>query len=472
MSVKEETMQQYAQPDSNRLSVAPRMLSRRRFLQLGGTTVAGLALAACAAPAAGPAGAAGTGAAAETITLQVLNNNWGELYNGLMENIGKDYTAANPNVQIEWTFEEQWNTKLLTLVAGGTPPDAAYSNWSAQANLAQKNTFLPLDDYVGAAGLKPDDFVTSMYHASVWDGKLYAIPGGADYIALFWNKDVYRESGLDPEKPPATADELLEQAKAMLQLDGDGNIARVGYIPDASHYIAWVYLFGGEFYDEESQTITANAETNVQVLEWLMDYIRTVDINKLTAFNSSRPGFYEAGNPFSTKQAGTRWDGFWYYDALDQFSPDIDYGVGFIPTPNGSEEERKNYLIQGWMYTLPSGGTQVDAAWSFVRYAFIDEAARMGYLTLNGPCVKAAFADFEAGLRAQIGEDNRIAPYLDVFTQIGAAGTQHWPNMPVNGFYYDEVTRIWDFVTRGEMSPQEALDEVAQNVQAELDKAG
>jgi hypothetical protein len=42
--------------------------------------------------------------------------------------------------------------------------------------------------------------------------------------------------------------------------------------------------------------------------------------------------------------------------------------------------------------------------------------------------------------------------------------------MPVNGFYYDEIVRIWDFVTRGEMTAQQALDEVTQNVQAELEK--
>ena len=443
-------------------------LTRRRFLQASGTAAAGLMLAACAVPSA-PAGSE-SGAAAETTTLEVLNNNWGELYNGLMEKIGEDYTAANPGVQIDWTFEQEWRTKLLTLVAGGTPPDAAYSNWQAQANLAQKNTFIPLDDYVEAAGLTREDFIISMYDASVWDGTLYAIPGGADYIALFWNKDVYADAGLDPEQPPATADQLLEQAEAMLQVDADGNISRVGYIPEASHYITWVYLNGGDFYDAENQVVTANSEINVQVFEWLMEYVRVLDINKLAAFNSSRPGFYEAGNPFATKQAGARFDGFWYYDALDQFAPDINYGVGFIPTPTGSEEERANYLIQGWMYTLPAGGEQPDAAWDFVRYAFVDEAARMGYLTLNGPCVKSAFPAFEEGLRAQIGEDNRLSPYLNVFTQTGAAGTKHWPNMPVNGFYYDEIVRIWDFVTRGEMTAQQALDEVTRNVQAELEK--
>lgn len=445
--------------------------SRRQFLQLSSATLAGAVLAACAAPAAQPGAGEENGTAAEAVTLSILNTNWGELYNGLMENIGKEYMAANPNVTLEWTFEEQWKTKLVTLVAGGTPPDAAYSNWQAQANLAEKNTFTPLDSYIEATGLKRDDFVISMYDASVLDGKLYAVPGGADYIALFWSKDVYSEAGLDPEKPAATADEFLQQAAAMLQTDADGNLTRVGYIPDAYHFITWAYLHGGEFYDAENKKVTANNEINVQVMEWLLGYLQQLDINKLNAFNSSRPGFYEAGNPFATKQAGARWDGFWYYDALNQYAPDINYGVTYVPTPSGKAEEQANYLIQGWMYTIPAGAKQADTAWDFIKYAFIDEAAKMGYLTLNGPCVKKSFKDFEDGLRAQIGAEDRISPYLNVFTQIGQTGTKHWPNMSVNGFYYDEVVRIWDFVARGEKTPQEALDEVTATVQAELDKA-
>lgn len=445
--------------------------SRRQFLQMSGTALGGLLLAGCAAPAAQPSGSTSSGAAAETVTLTVLNANWGELYNGLMENIGKDYMAANPNVAIEWTFEQEWKTKLLTQVAGGTPPDAAYTNWTAQANLAEKNTFTALDSYMEATGLKREDFVISMYDASVLDGKLYAIPGGADYIVLFWNKDVYSDVGLDAESPAKSGDELIEHSKKILQKDADGNITRIGYVPTADQFITWAYLNGGEFYDAENRKVTANDPINVQTLEWLLDYVKVLDVNKLAAFNANYPGYSQAGNPFATKQSAYLITGFWAYDALNQFAPDIKYGVGFQPTPTGAEAERANYLIQGWMYTIPTGAKQADTAWNFIKYAFIDEAAKMGYLTLNGPCVKNSFKAFEDGLRAQIGAEDRISPYLDVFTKTGEAGTKHWPNMSVNGFYYDEVVRIWDFVARGEKTPQEALDEVTVTVQAELDKA-
>lgn len=445
-------------------------LSRRRFLQLGGTALAGTALAACVATEA-PTGGDATEPSAETTTISVLNANWGELYNGLMENIGNSYMEANPGFEVEWTFEGQWNTKLLTLVAGGTPPDATYTNWRAQANLADKDTFMPLDTYLETTGLQRDDFVVSMYDASVWEGSLYAVPGGADYIVLFWNKDLYSDVGLDPEQPPLSADDLMAHSEAILQKDDDGNITRLGYTPNADQFIQWVYLNEGRFYDEDNQRVTANEEINVQTLQWLVDYVSTIDVDKLAAFNESNPSYSQPGNPFATKQSAYLVTGFWAYEALNEFAPDIDYGVTFLPTPTGDPAERANYLIQGWMYAIPAGAANADASWDFIKYAFIDNAAEMGVSTLNGPCVKASFPAFEEGLRELMGSEDRLAPYLDVFTQTGEAGTQHWPNMAVNSFYYDEVSRIWDFASRSDMTPQEAMDEVTANVQNELDKA-
>jgi multiple sugar transport system substrate-binding protein len=460
-------------------------LSRRRFLRMSMLAGGSGLLAACggapaapapeqaaptAASAAAPtAAAAAPAASGDAVTLNVLNENWGDIYNNLMTVIGDEFTKGNPNIKLDWNFDPDWTTKLTTLLAASTPPDATIMRPGQLARLAAKGSLTDLSALVQESGLKREDFVIPIYDSSTLDGKLYAIPGGADYICMFYSKDVFKDVGLDPEKPPTTFDDLIGYSKQILQKDGSGDIQRVGYVPAANHFVNWAYIFGGKFYDSAGHKITANDPANVAVLEKLVDYVKLLDPNKLAAFNA-RPGTYEAGNPFSTKQAAFIMDGFWTYEALDQHSPDIDYAVAFWPTLKGTPEDRKNYAISGWMYSIPAGTKNSDASWKFIRYAFIDECAKMGYLTLNGPCVKSQLKPWEDGVKQKMGEKNRMAPYMNVFSETGAAATNFFPIIPVQSFYNDELSRVFDLALRGELNPQAALDEVTKNVQAELDK--
>ena len=464
-------------------------ITRRRFLQLSAAAGGAAVLAACggtpaantaptaaaaaaptAAAAAAPTAASAAAPAGTAVKLSLLNENWGEVYNNLMINISDDFTKKNPDIGVEWNFDPDFQAKLTTLIAAGTPPDANTIRPGLLATLAKKGALTELDSQVQTAGLKREDFIASIYDSCLYNNKLYAIPGGADYICMFYSKDVYRDAGLDPEKPPTTLDELLAHSQQILQKDSAGEIQRVGYVPSAGHMINWSYIFGGGYYDAAGGKITANNPANVAVLDRMASYVKTLDINKLASFNS-RPGTYEAGNPFATKQSAYIFDGFWTYEALDQHAPDIDYGVAFWPTAKGTPEERKNYAISGWMYAIPSASKNSDAAWKFIRYAFIDECAKMGYLTLNGPCVKSQLKPWEDGLRAKIGSTNRIDKYLKTFADTGAAATNFFPILPVQSYYNDELSRIYDLVVRGEMTAQAGLDEVTKNVQAELDKA-
>jgi multiple sugar transport system substrate-binding protein len=451
-------------------------VSRRDFLRLAALVGGSAALAACSgtAPAANPTAAADSptaapAAAADAIKLNVLTENWGDIYNNLMVVIGDEYTKANPTVAIDWNFDPDWTVKLTTLLAANTPPDTTIMRPGQLATLASKGSLMDLSSFMQQTGMKREDFVVPIYDSGTYDGKLYALPGGADYIAMYYSKDVLKDAGLDPEKPPTTFDELIAQSKEILQKDSNGDIQRIGYIPGAGHLVNWMYIFGGKFYDAATQKVTANDPANVAFLEKLTEYVKLLDVDKLAAFNQ-RPGTYEAGNPFSTKQSAFVFDGFWTYEALDEHSPDIDYAVAFWPTVNGTPEERKNYAISGWMFSIPSGSKNPDAAWNFLRYAFVDQAAKMGYLTLNGPCVKSQLSGWETGLKEKMGADNRMASSLHVFSETGAAATNFFPIIPVQSFYNDEINRVYDLVIRGQLTPQAALDEVTTNVQAELDK--
>jgi multiple sugar transport system substrate-binding protein len=454
-------------------------MNRRNFLRVTAGLGGAAFLSACAAPAAAPVATSGAAAAATEapaaaapagdITLSVLNENWGDIYNNLMTEIGKSFTAANPSITLDWNFDPDWTTKLTTLIAANTPPDASIMRPGPLATLGAKGALLEMNDFVKSAGKTRDDFITPIYDSGVLNGKLFAVPGGADFICQFYSRDVYKDAGLDPEKPAVTTADFLEHSKQIVKKDSSGDLQRIGYVPSAGHLVNWAYIHGGKFYDEGSGKITANDPANVAALEYMKEFVKLYDVNKLAAFNS-QPGMFEAGNPFSTKRLASVFDGFWFYEAIDQHAPDLDYGVTWWPTLKDTDEDRSRYAISGWMYSLPKGAKHTEDAWKFVRYAFIDEAARMGVDTLNGPCLKSALQPWVDGMTKKVGEKNRMAPYLHVFTDTGRLATNFFPIIPVQSYYTNELNRVYDLVMRDQMTPQAGLDEVTKNVQAELDK--
>jgi multiple sugar transport system substrate-binding protein len=460
-----------------------RQISRRNFLRLstalgstallaacGGTPApAPTAVPAAGAPAAPEATAAPAPATGGSANLNVLWENWGDIYNNLMTEIGTDFSKVNPEITLEWNFDPDWVTKLTTLIAANTLPDVTIMRSAQVTTMASKGAIMSLDEIVQQAGVKREDFVTPLWDSGQYQGKLYALPGGADYWCMYYSKDVYRDAGLDPEKPAVSFDELIAHSKEILQRDAAGEITRIGYNPSSGQFVNWAFIFGGTFYDANTGKITANDPANVAVLEKMTAYVKDLDINKLAAFNA-RPGTYEAGNPFATKQAGYLFDGFWTYEALDQHAPDIDYAVAFWPTQNGTEAERAKYMVGGWQVSIPTNATFPAEAAKFIRYGFIDKSAEMGYKTLNGTCVQAQFQAWEDGVKAKMGASNRMVPHLSKFGQTGAVGQNYFPAIPVQSYYQDELNRVYDLVVRGEMQPQAALDEVTKNVQAELDK--
>ncbi|NOG51415.1 MAG: extracellular solute-binding protein [Chloroflexi bacterium] len=113
-------------------------------------------------------------------------------------------------------------------------------------------------------------YFSPMVAESKFLGQYWSIPTAVRTLALFWNKDLFRAAGLDPEKPPTTLDELVEMAQALTIYDGSGtevlNITQgrfraAAFRPVAQHWFREVLLrqYGGAPYSEDGTTVTWNS---------------------------------------------------------------------------------------------------------------------------------------------------------------------------------------------------------------------
>ena len=158
--------------------------------------------------------------------------------------------------------------------------------------------FQPLDSFARLAGITRDQYISSMYDASTYQGRLYALPGGADFVAIFRNQDMYEQVGL--EEGPATQDELIEHSLSCSRKTARRSRASAGILSGAGDH---ELLNGGEFWDEETQSVTPEHPDIVGFLDRFQAYSVELDFNRISAFWRDQPGYFNPGSPFALGKA-------------------------------------------------------------------------------------------------------------------------------------------------------------------------
>ena len=126
--------------------------------------------------------------------------------------------------------------------------------------LIDEEAIVPIDGFVKTdedrAWLK--SFFPAFMLNSQTGGETWGVPFQRSTIVLYWNKDAFREAGLDPEKAPATWAEQASFAEKLTKRDGSGNVSQWGVQIPSSGFPYW--LFQG--LTTQAGAVLANAEGN------------------------------------------------------------------------------------------------------------------------------------------------------------------------------------------------------------------
>ena len=175
--------------------------------------VAVLLLGACGTPS-GSSGGVPDGTV--TLTFQSYNYGTPDLGGRGTQELIDGFERTHPNIRIEprGVAVRDTLTALRTSVAGGRPVDVAQVGWSKMAEAYTSLPVVPVQSIpapqewkAAVAGMNP-----AVMRATARDGVAAAMPFTMSIPTLFYNADLFRRAGLDPEKPPATMDQLRAAA--------------------------------------------------------------------------------------------------------------------------------------------------------------------------------------------------------------------------------------------------------------------
>src|SRR3954464_2836862 len=164
----------------------------------------------------------------------------------IIDGYAADFEKANPSIKVKpiysGTYQESIN-KALTAHKSGTPPVTSVLLSTDMFTLIDEEAIVPIDGFI-----KSDDdrkWLASFFRACVENsqtgGKTWGVPFQRSTIVLYWNKEAFKEAGLDPEKAPATWDEMQAMAAKLVRKDAAGNVSRWGVSVPSTGYAYWMF---------------------------------------------------------------------------------------------------------------------------------------------------------------------------------------------------------------------------------------
>lgn len=277
------------------------------------------------------------------------------------------------NISIAPNIGDDSNGKLLAAVSAGEPPDMVLS-WGGDVlpSWAVKGEIQPIDDLAKEFGFREEDFVDYAWRSAHWDDQQYGIPVDWDPDAMLWyNRDVFKDAGLDPNKPPETWEQLQQYAEKIDKIDG-GKIKRLGFIPFTGWGFNWAqlgHLFGAEFKVGTEPEIQVDSPGLRKSMQYVYDTAKKYGgAAKVNSFLSIAGAQGAAADPLLSGRVGMMLTGDWQIGQQNNVGADVfnkKLGVVPMPTPPGGTP----YLCHsGWSFMFPRDAENVREAMQFVQW--------------------------------------------------------------------------------------------------------
>jgi len=157
-----------------------------------------------------------------------------------------EFEKANPDVKVKAVYAGNYDdtrVKALAAVKANQPVQLSVLFSIDVFELMDQDVIVPFDDFATSAEDKQwlASFYPALMENSKVKGKIWGIPFQRSTIVLYHNKNAFKEVGLDPNKPPATWDEMVATAQKLTKKDASGNVARWGVHIPSTGYAYWMF---------------------------------------------------------------------------------------------------------------------------------------------------------------------------------------------------------------------------------------
>jgi multiple sugar transport system substrate-binding protein len=362
-----------------------------------------------------------------------------EIVDQYNESNGKDIT-----VNLDIMPNDQLQQKLPAAISTGTAPDFALFGVEFLPTYQASGSLEDISDFWDKTGVDPGNYLDRVVQLSQVDGKTYGTPMQYNLQYLYWNKDLFKAAGLDPEKPPATLDQLADYAVKLT--DPSKNQFGLALPVDAASYPQFFWANGGDIDDPAANANLLDSPENLATLEWAADLAVAKKVSPQAVTGP------EADTMLQNGQVAMYMSGPWQINGLR--AQGVDFGVGPVPAGSAGAFSPEG----GCAYMIPKGSDAAkrDATYDFMAHWLSDEimtewSVRNGFPVFSNSAAELPEVKDDAVLKA-ISDASTIGRDYNLGYPLAAQIDK------------DAVWPLWEAVLTGSARPAEALKSASETL--------
>ena len=200
----------------------------------------------------------------------------GEVLDSMIDEFNADHPGWFIKSESMGSYDALKQKILASIVARNQPDMAqAYEAWIS--TLLGGGALVDLGELDPGFQNQMNDFFPVFIQDSIYDGRLMSLPFNKSVPVIYYNKDLFRRAGLDPDQPPQTWDEFARISRKLTRdLDGDGKPDQWGFkfTDHATYFECLLVQNGGRLFDERDHTMLFNSAEGAEALQYLVDLVR------------------------------------------------------------------------------------------------------------------------------------------------------------------------------------------------------
>jgi multiple sugar transport system substrate-binding protein len=393
------------------------------------------------------------GSATGSITVAEPSDNPGDIQ--ARKKLADQFMKLHPDIPVKILVipAQNYDEKVLTLIAGGKPPDLFVSGDVQIANMVSKNYAVNLDDFAKKDNYDLSQFYPQIVDGLTFNGSLAGLTDNWDTQVMYYNKTMFD----DAKVPTPTADWTWDdfQSAAQKLTSGSGSHKQYGAVFDPwfAPLYSTIWSFGGDVTSADGKTCELNQPPAVEAINFILNLYKQGISPSPQAMSQQGQGaeqIFLSGRAAMMIGSG-RWAAY-DLQTVKRFQWEM------APLPQGPSGRANFFHLS--MFGIARTSTKGQAAWEFLKYMLSKKGIETTIGNAQGlPSVPSLVKDPAFANSPVVKQHDTVDPMLTSLPTAHRA-----PNIVAFNEFGDKQDAAFDPVWSGKQDPQAAMDAFCKSI--------